>query len=64
MNKQMKPLGKLSDADIDKKLAEAKLELVKLRAQSKMGTPLQKPTLIKQYKRTIARILTIKSSRK
>lgn len=57
---KFKELTKLSDADKEKKMKESKLELLKLRAQVSQGTVLKSPGQVRQLKKTIARLLTIK----
>ncbi|MBN2458011.1 50S ribosomal protein L29 [Candidatus Woesearchaeota archaeon] len=55
-----KELRKLSGKDIDKKIEELKLEMIKLNAQVATGTQLKNPGQIRTIRRTIARINTIK----
>lgn len=50
--------------DLDKKLSELRLELLKEQGNVKMGRPIKNPGKIKELRRTIARILTIKSEKK
>jgi ribosomal protein L29 len=58
---KFKDLKNLSVADREKKLKEAKTELVKLNGQVATGTALKSPGKIGQLKRTIAQILTLDS---
>lgn len=62
--KAVKQLRELKDEDLDKKLSELKLELLKEMGNVKMGRPVKNPGKIKQLKKNIARILTIKNERK
>jgi large subunit ribosomal protein L29 len=55
-----KELKKMSAKELDSKLIELKLELIKLNAQVATGTQLKSPGKIRQLKRTVARINTIK----
>jgi len=56
----MKELRKLKDEDIEKKLNELKLELLKERGNVEMGGNVKNPGKIKVLRRDIARILTLK----
>jgi len=56
-----KELTSLKAADLDKKEAEVHNELIKLRGQVATGTPPKNPGQIKQYKKTLARIATIRT---
>lgn len=58
---KFKELKALSTDDIDKKYDDATFELMKLRAQSASGTTLQSPGQVKQLRRMMAQILTIKN---
>lgn len=58
-----KELRNLSEEDLDKRLADLRLELAKERAAAYVGAP-KNPGKIKEIRRTIARILTIKRERK
>lgn len=58
---KFKELKALSTEDIDKKYDDATFELMKLRAQSASGTTLQSPGQVKQLRRMMAQILTIKN---
>ena len=53
----------MSDKDLEKKLTDLYLELAKERAQLKIGGSPENPGRIKEIRRTIARILTIKKLR-
>jgi large subunit ribosomal protein L29 len=53
-------MRKLKDEDIEKKLNELKLELLKERGNVEMGGNVKNPGKIKVIRRDIARILTLK----
>ncbi len=59
----IKEIRKMKDEELDKKLFDLKKELMKANAQIAQGTAPDKPGRIKEIKRTIARILTIKRER-
>jgi len=61
---KFKELKALSPADREKKLLEAKQELIKLNGQVATGTTLKSPGQIKQLKRTIAKLLTLQNEEK
>jgi len=48
----------MSSQDMEKKLVELKMQLVKLNLQVSTGTTLKKPKEIREIKKNIARILT------
>jgi large subunit ribosomal protein L29 len=52
-------IKKLSAADQEKTLKEAREALVKLNSQVATGTPPKSPGQIKEYKKTIARVKTL-----
>jgi len=56
----IKELRKMKSEELDKKTAELKKELMRIRTQISQGTAPEKPGRAKQIKKTIARILTIK----
>jgi large subunit ribosomal protein L29 len=51
---------KLSRADLDKKIQELRPELSKEKASIAIGAPVSSPGKMREMRRTIARILTIK----
>ncbi|MEK6849053.1 MAG: 50S ribosomal protein L29 [Nanoarchaeota archaeon] len=59
-----KELRNLSEQDLTNKEAELRKNLMKLYGQVSTGTPPKNPGEIRQSKRTIAQILTIKGERK
>ncbi len=56
---KMKKIREMSEKELDEKLKELKLELMKEKGFSEIGT-VKNPGRIKEIKRTIARILTYK----
>lgn len=58
--KRVEELRKMKNEDLNKKLSELRLELLKEQGNVKTGRPIKNPGKIKQIKKTIARILTIK----
>jgi len=56
-----KEIRKTDTKELDKKLIELKKDLIKFNAQVATGTGVKSPGQIRQIKRTIARILTIKN---
>lgn len=59
-----KEIRKLKKEEKDKKLSEAKREVMILQGQAKTGTPPKNPGMIKKLKRTIARMHTIENEEK
>ena len=59
-----KEIRKLTDDEMNKKMEELKLELSKKKAQIIVGGAPENAGKIKEIKRTIARILTIKNENK
>ncbi len=57
---RIKDLRKLNDEDLEKRLNELKLELLKERGNIEMGGNIKNPGKIKVIRRDIARILTLK----
>ncbi len=53
-------LVQMNEKALEEKITELKLELVKINAQRSMGTVPESPGKIKEIKKTIARINTIK----
>ena len=62
--KAVKELRELTDEELNKRLSELRLELLKEQGNVKMGRPIKNPGRIKQIKKNIAKILTIKQERK
>ena len=61
---RIKDLRKLSDEDLQKRLKELKLELLKERGNIEMGGNIKNPGKIKVIRKDIARILTLKKEKK
>lgn len=61
---KMKDARKLGDKDIDKKLSELRLELTKEKANIAIGANAVSPGRIKEIRRAVARLLTVKDERK
>lgn len=58
---RVKQIREMSPKDMDSKLAEIRLELMKEAGNIKMGKPIKNTGRIGEMKRTVARILTIKN---
>ena len=58
-----KDLKKMSESDIDKQLKELRLELLKERGNVEMGGNVKNPGKIRSIRKTIARMLTLKSQK-
>jgi large subunit ribosomal protein L29 len=58
-----KDARKLGEKDIDKKLNELRLELTKERANIAIGASATSPGRIREIRRAVARILTVKNER-
>jgi large subunit ribosomal protein L29 len=61
---KIKQIREMKDEDLDKKLGELKLELLKEMGNVKMGRPVKNPGKIRELRKTIARLLTIKKEKK
>ena len=61
---KMKQIREMKPEELDKKLSELRLELSKELANIKMGRPVKNPGKIREIRRTIARILTVKRERR
>ncbi len=59
-----KELANMDMNELDSKLEELKTELMKQNAQVATGTTPKSPGQIRQIKKTIAKILTIKGTKK
>jgi large subunit ribosomal protein L29 len=57
-------LRKMSEKQLDEKLIELRKELIKINAQVSTGTVPENPGNVKNVKKTIARIFTIKTEKK
>jgi large subunit ribosomal protein L29 len=58
-----KDIRKLTERDLEKKMDELRLELAKERANISIGASVTSPGKIRDTKRTIARMLTIKKEK-
>ncbi|MCC7575063.1 50S ribosomal protein L29 [Candidatus Woesearchaeota archaeon] len=58
-----KEIRKLKPEEYDKKMSEAKRELMILQGQAKTGTPPKNPGMIKKLRRTIAKMHTIRNEK-
>jgi large subunit ribosomal protein L29 len=56
-------LVQMDEKALEGKLKELKIELIKINAQRSMGTMPENPGKIKEIKKTIARINTLKNAR-
>lgn len=59
-----KEIRKMTEEELDKKMEELKLDLSKKKAQIIIGGAPENAGKIKEVKKTIARILTIKNEKK
>jgi large subunit ribosomal protein L29 len=59
-----KQIREMKPEDVDKRLSELKLELVKELGNVKMGRPVKNPGRIKELKKAIARLLTVGQEKK
>ncbi len=60
---RVKEIRKSEEKDLNKKLEELKLELSKERANINIGAPVTSPGRVRELRKTIARILTVKNQR-
>ena len=58
-----KELRVMNELDLAKKVLELKKELMKIDSQIAIGTVPKSPGKVKEFKRTIAKILTIKQQK-
>jgi len=58
-----KALRDMSNEELEKKLQELRMELMKEKAKIKVGGVADNPGKIREIRRTIARILTIKKEK-
>jgi len=61
---KVKQIREMKPEELAKKLSESRLELVKELGNVKMGRPVKNPGKIKDLRRLVARILTIKEEKK
>ncbi|MBI4163243.1 MAG: 50S ribosomal protein L29 [Candidatus Aenigmarchaeota archaeon] len=60
---RIKEIRKSEEKDLNKKMEELKLELSKERANINIGAPVTSPGRVREIRKTIARILTVKNQR-
>ena len=58
-----KELRLMSELDMENKILELKKELMKINSQIAIGTVPKNPSKVREIKRTIAKILTIKKQK-
>ena len=58
-----KEMRKLKEEELNKKLQELKLELAKERANVNIGASASSPGRLREIRKTIARIMTLKNSK-
>jgi large subunit ribosomal protein L29 len=61
---RIKEIREMSSEDRMKKLRELKTELVRLKTMIKAGGTVENPAMIRELRKTIARILTIEKEEK
>jgi large subunit ribosomal protein L29 len=61
---RVKDLKKMEEKELDKNLSELRLELSKERANIHIGASVTSPGRLKEIRRTIARIKTIKEGKR
>jgi large subunit ribosomal protein L29 len=64
MKVKSKDLRKLSEKELNSKLLELRKDLVKINAQVASGTVPENPGNVRNVKKTIARILSVKTEKK
>lgn len=57
---RIKQIKEMTQEDLSKKIGELRLDLFKEMGNIKMGRPIKNPGRIREIKRTISRLLTIK----
>jgi len=60
---KVKQVREMKPEELNKKLSELKLDLMKELGNVKMGRPIKNPGRIKELRKAIARILTVKKER-
>jgi len=61
---KIKQIREMKPEELNKKLSELKLELVKELGNVKMGRPVKNPGKIKELRRAVARLSTVKKEKK
>ena len=59
----IKDIRKMKTEDLDKKIADLKTEYMRVQTEISQGTAAEKPGRVKQIRRTLAQILTVKKER-
>ena len=57
---KVKELKLMNEPDLENKIIELRKELMKINSQIAIGTALKNPSKVREMKRTLAKILTIK----
>jgi large subunit ribosomal protein L29 len=60
---KMKKIREMNEKEIDEKLKELRMELIKDRGTSEVGGTVKNPGKIREIRRTIARIMLIKNQK-
>lgn len=60
---KIKQIREMRAEDLNKKLSDLKLELLKEMGNVRMGRPIKNPGKIKELRRAIARLSTVKKER-
>lgn len=60
---KIKQIKEMKNEDLNKRLSDLRLDLMKEMGNVRMGRPIKNPGRIRELRRTIARILTIKKER-
>lgn len=60
---RIKEIRKLEEKELNKRTDELKLELSKERANINIGAPVTSPGRVREIRKTVARILTVKNER-
>lgn len=61
---KVKEAKELTDPELNKRLSEMRLELAKELGNVRMGRPVKNPGKIKELRRAIARIMSVKTERR
>ena len=59
----IKDIRKMKKEELERKIADLKKEMIRIRTQISQGTAPEKPGRAKQIRKTIAQILTIKKEK-
>lgn len=61
---KMKKMKEMNEKELDEKLRELRLELSKEKASGEVGGTVKSPGRIREMRKTIARILTVKARKR